>query len=233
MLLEVKNLEAGYDKTTILHAVSLIVYEKEIVGLIGHNGAGKTTTLKAIFGLLKPFRGHIIYMNQDITSQSPAANIEKGIYHIPQDQFIFNDLTVKENLEISFFTMKDKSSFNSRLEAVYGQFPILGDRRNQIGGTLSGGERRILSLGMGLLRQPKLLMLDEPSSGLSPIILQHLTKIIQEMNNSLGTSVFLVEQNVKTAFKLSKRVYVMKTGRIILEETGEKLLERKEWWDLF
>ncbi|MFH0811874.1 MAG: ABC transporter ATP-binding protein [Pseudomonadota bacterium] len=233
MLLEVKNLEAGYGKTKILHGITLDIREKEIVGLIGHNGAGKSTTLKTIFGLLRPYKGNIAYMNREITFQPPAANIERGIYFIPQDQFIFSDLTVRENLEISFFTVKDKSSFGSRLEAVYELFPILKDRRNQWGGTLSGGERRILSMGMGLLRQPKLLILDEPSSGLSPITLQHVTKIIRELNNNFGTSILLVEQNVKTAFKLSNRVYVMKTGRIILEETGEKLLERKEWWDLF
>jgi branched-chain amino acid transport system ATP-binding protein len=233
MLLEVKNLEAGYDKTAILHGVTLDIREREIVGIIGHNGAGKSTTLKTILGLLKPSRGNIVYTNRDITSQPPAANIQRGIYFIPQDQFIFNDLTVRENLEISFFTVRDKSSFESRLGPVYELFPILKDRRNQLGGTLSGGERRILSLGMGLIRQPKLLILDEPSSGLSPVTSQHVMNIIRELNNNFGTSILLVEQNVKAAFKLSDRVYVMKTGRIILEETGEKLLERKEWWDLF
>jgi branched-chain amino acid transport system ATP-binding protein len=129
--------------------------------------------------------------------------------------------------------MRDKSNLDSRFEAIYKLFPILEDRRNQLGGTLSGGERRILSIGMGLLRQPKLMMLDEPSSGLSPIITQHVAEVIQEINSTLATSVLLVEQNVKMAFKLSKRVYVIKAGRIILEETGDKLLEREVWWDLF
>jgi branched-chain amino acid transport system ATP-binding protein len=233
MLLEVKSLEAGYGKFKILHGISMVINEKEIVGVIGHNGAGKTTTLKSIFGLIKPSKGNVTYMNQDITFRSPEAKIDKGIYHIPQDQFVFSDLTVGENLEISFFTAKDRSSYESRIEAVHEWFPILRERHNQLAGTLSGGERRLLSLGMGLLRQPSLLMLDEPSSGLSPIALKNVMKIIQEINNNFGTSVLLVEQNVKAAFKVSKRVYVMKAGRFILEETGEKLLERKEWWDLF
>jgi branched-chain amino acid transport system ATP-binding protein len=233
MLLEVKDLESGYGKTQVLYGISLAIHEREIVGLIGHNGAGKSTILKSVFGLLRPYQGHVLYMSQDITSQSPTNNIDQGIWLIPQDQFIFNDLTVRENLEISIFTMKDKSNLDSRFETIYKLFPILEDRRNQLGGTLSGGERRILSIGMGLLRQPKLMMLDEPSSGLSPITTQHVAEVIQEINSTLGTSVLLVEQNVKTAFKLSKRVYVMKAGRIILEEAGYKLLEREGWWDLF
>jgi branched-chain amino acid transport system ATP-binding protein len=233
MLLEIKDLESGYGKTQVLYGISLAIQEREIVGLIGHNGAGKSTILKSIFGLLKPYQGHVLYMSQDITSQSPTTNIDQGICLIPQDQFIFNDLTVRDNLEISIFTMRDKSNLDSRFEAIYKLFPILEDRRNQLGGTLSGGERRILSIGMGLLRQPKLMMLDEPSSGLSPIITQHVAEVIQEINSTLATSVLLVEQNVKMAFKLSKRVYVIKAGRIILEETGDKLLEREVWWDLF
>jgi len=146
---------------------------------------------------------------------------------------MFSDLTVIDNLEMSFFTMKDQSIFQSRVNEVYQFFPVLRDRKNQLAGTLSGGERRMLGIGMGLMRKPKLLMLDEPSSGLSPVAFQNVAKIIQEINSSLRTAVFLVEQNVKAAFKLSKRVYVMKAGHIILEETGAELLKRNEWWDLF
>ena len=233
MLLEVKNLEAGYGKKQILYDIALSIREGEIVGLIGHNGAGKSTALRSIFGLLIPNRGQVFYMNQDITFEPPAAKLDAGIYHLPQENFIFSDLTVIDNLEMSFFTMKDQSSFESRLNEVYKFFPVLRDRKNQLAGTLSGGERRMLGIGMGLLRKPRLLMLDEPSSGLSPVAFQNVAKIIQEINSSLGTAVILVEQNVKVAFKLSKRVYVMKAGHIILEETGAKLLERGEWWDLF
>lgn len=233
MLLDVKNLEAGYGKKQVLYDISLQVNEKEIVGMIGHNGAGKSTVFKAIFGMLPPLKGQITYMGRDVTFAPPEIKLDGGIYHIPQDQFIFSDLAVKDNLEISYFTMKDKSRYEARLEEVYQFFPIVKSRLNQLAGTLSGGERRILSIAMGLLRQPKLLMLDEPSSGLSPVAFQNVAGIIRKINDSLGTAILLVEQNVKVAFKLSRRVYVMKTGRMILEETGEKLLQRKEWWDLF
>jgi branched-chain amino acid transport system ATP-binding protein len=233
MLLEAKNLEAGYGKKQILYAIALSIHEGEIVGLIGHNGAGKSTALRSIFGLLPPHRGQVVFMDQDVTFASPAAKLDAGIYHLPQENFLFNDLTVIDNLEMSFFTMKDPSNFPARLDEVYKFFPVLSDRKNQLAGTLSGGERRMLGIGMGLLRRPKLLMLDEPSSGLSPVAFQNVAKIIQEINRTLGTAVILVEQNVKVAFKLSQRVYVMKAGHIILEETGAKLLERNEWWDLF
>jgi len=233
MLLEVKDLEAGYGKKQILFDIALSVHEEEIVGLIGHNGAGKSTALRSIFGLLTPSRGQVVYEGRDITLEPPAARLDAGIYHIPQEDFIFSDLTVIDNLEMSFFTMKERSSFESRLDEVYKFFPVLTNRRNQLAGTLSGGERRMLGIGMGFLRRPKLLLLDEPSSGLAPVAFQNVAGIIQEINHRLGTAVVLVEQNVKVAFKLSKRVYVMKAGRMILEETGAKLLERKEWWDLF
>ncbi len=233
MLLEVKSLRSGYGKKQILYDIALSIEEGEIVGLIGHNGAGKSTALRSIFGLLTPYHGHVVYRNQDVTFESPAARLDAGIYHLPQENFLFNGLTVMDNLEMSFFTMKDQSVFGSRLDEVYKFFPVLKNRKNQLAGTLSGGERRMLGIGMGLLRNPKLLLLDEPSSGLSPVSFQNVARIIREINSNLGTAVILVEQNVKAAFKLSKRIYVMKAGHIILEETGAKLLERNEWWDLF
>ncbi len=233
MLLTVSNLEAGYGKKQILYGLTLSILPGEIVGLIGHNGAGKSTALQSIFGLLTPHQGRVIYMDRDLTFASPASKLDAGIYHLPQENFIFSDLTVNDNLEMSFFTMRDQATFESRRDEVYQFFPVLRDRRNQLAGTLSGGERRMLGIGMGLLRKPKLLLLDEPSSGLSPVAFQNVAKIIQEINSSLQTAVLLVEQNVKAAFKLSKRVYVMKAGHIILEETGAELLKRNEWWDLF
>jgi branched-chain amino acid transport system ATP-binding protein len=233
MLLAVRNLEAGYGKKQILYDLSLSVLPGEIVGLIGHNGAGKSTALLSIFGLLTPQGGQVRYMDRDLTFASPASKLNAGIYHLPQENFMFSDLTVADNLEMSFFTMKDRTAFQSRRDEVYQFFPVLKDRENQMAGTLSGGERRMLGIGMGLLRKPKLLMLDEPSSGLSPVAFQNVAKIIEEINSGLETAVLLVEQNVKAAFKLSRRVYVMKAGHIILEETGAELLKRNEWWDLF
>jgi len=233
VLLEVKNLKAGYGNKQVLHDVSFSVNEGEIVALIGHNGAGKSTTLQATFGLITPSSGQVIYDGLDITYAPPKLKLEKGIYHIPQDRYIFNDLAVKDNLELSSFTMVDQSKIKINLKNIYNIFPVLNSRQNQLAGTLSGGERRLLGIAMGLLREPKLLMLDEPSSGLSPVAFQNVIKVIQDINKRQKTAVFIVEQNVKSAFKISERVYVMKAGSIILEETSQKLLERNEWWDLF
>ena len=232
MLLEVRNLKAGYGKKQVLHGLSLSVAKGEIVGLIGHNGAGKSTTLKATFGLIRPSAGEVVYEGRVMTHASPGAKLDAGIYHIPQENFLFNDLGVKENLEMSYFTAKDKSRFGIQLDEIYRIFPVFKDRQTQLAGTLSGGERRMLGIAMGLMREPSLILVDEPSSGLSPVAFKNVIQIIKEINNR-GTAVFLVEQNVKVAFKVSQRVYVMKAGKIILEETGQKLLERKQWWDLF
>jgi branched-chain amino acid transport system ATP-binding protein len=232
MLLEIRNLKAGYGKKQILHGVSLSVAKGEIVGLIGHNGAGKSTALKATFGLIRPSDGEVVYEGRVITHDSPGAKLEAGIYHIPQEQFLFNDLAVKDNLEMSYFTVKDKSRFEAKLDEIYRIFPVFKDRQTQLAGTLSGGERRMLGIAMGLMREPSLILVDEPSSGLSPVAFKNVIQILQEINHR-GTAIFLVEQNVKVAFKVSQRIYVMKAGKIILEETGQKLLERNEWWDLF
>ncbi len=233
MLLQVTGLEAGYGGKQVLYGVSLSVAEKEIVSIIGHNGAGKSTSLKCIVGLVPPRRGQILFSDRDLTSAPPSVKLAQGIYHLPQEYFLFNDLTVRDNLEVSSFTMSDQSLFEPRLAKVFEFFPVLEERKGQLAGTLSGGERRMLGIGMGLLRQPKLLMLDEPSSGLSPVAFQKVSGIIQDINREMGTAVLLVEQNVKVAFKLSQRVFVMKAGRMILEESGEKLLQRGQWWELF
>jgi branched-chain amino acid transport system ATP-binding protein len=233
MLLTVSGLEAGYGEKQVLYGISLTIADKEIVSLIGHNGAGKSTALKSIVGLVSPRRGKILFADEDLTLAPPSLKLAKGIYHLPQEYFLFNDLSVRENLEVSSFTMSEQSLFESRLARVFEIFPVLEARKRQLAGTLSGGERRMLGIGMGLLRQPRLLMLDEPSSGLSPVVFQKVAGIIQSINREMGTAVLLVEQNVKVAFKLSKRVFVMKAGRMILEESGEKLLQRGQWWELF
>jgi len=233
MLLNVENLQAGYGKKEVLHDMSIQVDAGEIVALIGHNGAGKSTALKAIFGLIAPSGGEVYFDGEKVTHEKPIKKLAKGIFHIPQEKYIFSDLSVKDNLELSYFTVADKSEFLSRLEYIFDLFKILGERQNQLAGTLSGGERRMLGIAMSLIRRPKLLFLDEPSSGLSPIAFQSVIQTIRKINRDQNTAVLLVEQNVRAAFKLSNRVYVMKTGRIIFEETGAKLLQRSEWWDLF
>jgi branched-chain amino acid transport system ATP-binding protein len=232
-LLQIDNLSGGYGKTEIISDVSLTIEAGEIVGLIGHNGAGKTTTLKTIFGLLPPHRGRIRYAGQDIANTPPELNVRRGLSLVPQERNIFANLTVQENLDLSLHHMGDRRAAGSRRESVYELFPVLAGRLRQRAGTLSGGQRQMLSLGMALLSQPKLLMLDEPSSGLAPALVASLMGTIERINRELGTAVLLVEQNVKQTFKISSRVYVMKTGRVVLEESGRELLERGGWWDLF
>lgn len=235
MLLDVKELSAGYQGKPVIFDISLSLEKKEIVGIIGHNGAGKSTLLKAIFGLVKPMNGSIAFEDREVIHNTPQQMLNLGVYHIPQDNYTFSNLSVGDNLELSLFTKKSdaKTEYQDLLKEVYKIFPKLKERHDQLAGTLSGGERRMLSIGMGLLRQPKLLMLDEPSSGLSPAIFDHVIRVIQEINQSLGTTILLVEQNVKTTFKVSDRVYVMKAGKVLLEDTGPNLLARGEWWDLF
>jgi branched-chain amino acid transport system ATP-binding protein len=233
MLLEARQIRAGYAGKQVLYGISMNVGQREIVGLIGHNGAGKSTALKALFGLVVPEGGQVLYAGEDVTAAGPPTKLARGIYHLPQEHFLFDDLTVKDNLEIAFFTRKEKSQLEDRRREIEQFFPVLKGREGQLAGTLSGGERRMLGISMGLLHHPRLLLLDEPSSGLSPVAFQNVARIIEQINRDLGTAVLLVEQNVKVAFKLSRRVYVMKAGHIILEEEGRRLLERGEWWDLF
>ena len=232
MFYALENLISGYGKKRVLHDVSININEGEIVSLIGHNGAGKSTTLKTAFGLIKAESGKISLDGKDLTKAPPSRMLEEGIFHLPQENFVFKDLDVRSNLELGLFTDK-KVNKENEIQNVYKLFPILKKRERQVAGTLSGGERRLLGIAMGLLRKPKLLLIDEPSSGLSPIAFRKVLDTIIEINRVNRTAIFLVEQNVKSAFKVSNRVYVMKAGSIILEETGACLLKRESWWDLF
>jgi branched-chain amino acid transport system ATP-binding protein len=231
MLLEVKDLEVGYFKRVVVQGVSLAVDEREIVAIIGHNGAGKTTTLKGIFGFLKPVGGEILYRSDAITGRSPLANVRDGITYTPQERFTFPELSVMENLRLGGYTLHN--DLQARIEMVYETFPVLKERAWQRASTLSGGERRMLGLGMALITRPKLMLLDEPSLGLSPVMVQSLTEALRQIRDTFGTAIVLVEQNVKQALRLANRAYVMKVGRIILEEKAEKLLAQGQWWDLF
>ncbi len=231
-LLEVKNLSAGYGNKEAVHQVSLTIQQSEIVGMIGHNGAGKTSTLKAIFGVLKPTGGEVNYSRRNITGHTPAENVKNGICFIPQERYVFPDMSVEENLELCLRAKSQKGEIEKALENVYTLFPILQKRTGQRAESLSGGERRMLGLSMALMMKPNLLMLDEPSLGLSPLVVKNLGSIIEGIARS-GVGVLLVEQNVKQALRLSSRVYVMKSGRIVLEERGQKLLEEGKWWTLF
>lgn len=231
LILEASDLVAGYGKKQVLHGVSLCVEAGEIVALIGHNGAGKTTLLKTLFGLLLARRGEVRYAGRPITGRRAALNVRDGLSFVPQGHGIFSDLTVRENLELGGYSLGVADP--SRLATIYDLFPILAERQNQRAGTLSGGQQQMLALGLALMLRPKLLLLDEPSLGLAPVLVQRVLESVQEINRRFGTAALLVEQNVKQALRIAGRVYVMKIGQISLEDRAQALLERPDLWRLF
>ncbi len=232
MLLSTKDLIAGYGKKEVLKGVSLETREKEIISLIGHNGAGKTTCLKAIFGLIPVKNGAVIFNGVDLTRRDPAARVKGGMSLVPQERGVFQHLAVLENLQLAAYSLTE-SSVGNRLEEIYSLFPVLKERTWQRAGSLSGGEQKMLSIGMALMRRPKLVILDEPSGGLAPFLVDKTIESIRDINRHFGMAILLVEQNVRKALSISNRVYVMKMGRIILEEPAETLLKRDDFWDLF
>lgn len=233
MVLVMDEVFAGYGKSIVIRGISIEVKEGEIVVILGHNGAGKTTTLKTIIGLLKPFRGEILFSGDFKTEWSPRENVMKGISYVPQGMALFPDLTVEYNLELASYTVKDPSEIRARYQEVFHLFSILEERKWQRAGTLSGGEQRMLSLGMALMTRPKLLLMDEPSLGLAPLLVERLMETVKEINQRFETAILLVEQNVKQALLVARRAYVMKVGSIILAETTEALLKREHLWELF
>ncbi|MDD2214029.1 MAG: ABC transporter ATP-binding protein [Oscillospiraceae bacterium] len=222
-LLEVKDLKVNYGGIKALKGISFTVEEGEIVTLIGSNGAGKSTTLKAISGLLKPAAGKIFYHGRDITGLDAQQTVDQGIVLVPEGRRIFPNLTVLENLKIGAYLRSDKAKIQQDLERVYDLFPRLKERSWQKGGTLSGGEQQMLAVGRALMARPQLLMMDEPSLGLAPLVVQDIFKIIGEIN-ATGTTVLLIEQNASAALGLAQRGYVMVTGEINLEGRGTELL---------
>lgn len=232
-LLAVEGLVTGYGRKQITFGVSVQVEAGEIVALMGHNGAGKTTTLKAIAGLLPAWAGRVILGDEPVGHLSSAERVRRGLSLVPQERFVFADLAVAENLDLGAFTVADSKMVSAQRDKVLSLLPILADRRRQLAGTLSGGEQRMLSLGMALMRQPKLLLLDEPSLGLSPLLVERIMETIQEISRRDQLTVLLVEQNVRHALAIAQRVYIMRTGRLILEETGSAMAARGQWWDLF
>ncbi len=224
MLLEVRDLNVYYGAIHALQGISFSVSEGEIVTLIGANGAGKSTTLRTISGLIRPRHGSISFRGEDIT-MTPAERIVKlGIGQVPEGRKIFAPLTVRENLEMGAYTRANAAEIQQSLERVFASFPRLRERLNQLGGTLSGGEQQMLATARGLMSRPSLLLLDEPSMGLSPILVEEIFRIIQEIN-SQGTSILLVEQNALMALQVAHRAYVLETGRIVIEGTAKELRE--------
>jgi len=224
VLLEVQDLNVYYGAIHALQGISFSVDEGEIVTLIGANGAGKSTTLRTISGLLRPRRGQIIFRGQDITMTPAERIVSLGIGQVPEGRKIFAPLTVRENLEMGAFTRRDPAEISRSLERVFASFPRLKERLNQLGGTLSGGEQQMLATARGMMSRPSLLLLDEPSMGLSPILVEEIFRIIQEIN-AQGTSILLVEQNALMALNIAHRAYVLETGRIVLEGSAASLRE--------
>jgi branched-chain amino acid transport system ATP-binding protein len=224
MLLEAKDLNVYYGAIHALQGVSFSVDEGEIVSLIGANGAGKSTTLKTISGLLRPRVGDVLLRSESLKLMPAQDIVRRGVIHVPEGRKIFAPLTVQENLEMGAFTRKDKDEIRTNLERVFKSFPRLKERLNQLGGTLSGGEQQMLAIGRGLMAQPKVLLLDEPSMGLAPILVEEIFSIIKEIN-AQGVAILLVEQNALMALSVANRGYVLETGRIVLEGSGQALLQ--------
>lgn len=225
-LLELAGVMAGYDKKEVLHDVSLHVEEGEIVALLGPNGAGKTTTLKVIFGLLRPSRGRIVYGGRGIEGARPSENVRRGMALVPQGGRVFAPLSVVENLELGAYLLRGQEEFRGRLQDVYGLFPRLSERKFQRAGSLSGGERQMLSVSRALILRPRLLLLDEPSEGLSPLLVREVISALADIRKRLGTTMLIVEQNVRAALSIADRAYVMRLGQVVVEEANpQRLLE--------
>lgn len=222
-LLEVNDLKVNYGLIKAIKGISFHVDEGEIVSLIGANGASKSTCLNAICGIIPKTSGKVVFEGKDITAIPAHKLVPVGMAMVPEGRRIFQELTVFENIELGFYTRNDKKEFDELLEKVYGYFPRLKERSKQIAGTLSGGEQQMLAMSRALMSKPKLLLLDEPSMGLSPIFVNIIFDIIKEVNKS-GTTILLVEQNAKKALSISKRAYVLETGRVTKEGSGVELL---------
>lgn len=222
-MLTIKNLQAGYGDAAVLFGVSLEIHAGEIVALIGANGAGKTTTIKTISGLIRAQGGQTIYDGQDITHWASHKIVAAGLIQVAEGRKLFPDLSVLENLELGSFLPSLRPHRAKNLKYVFGLFPILAERQTQLAGTLSGGEQQMLAIGRALMSQPKLLMLDEPSLGLAPMLVQDIFGVVQEINNN-GTTILIVEQNAVQTLRMAQRGYVMEHGKISLSGTGDELL---------
>jgi len=224
MLLDVENLQVSYGAIHALRGVTFTVDEGEIVALIGANGAGKSTTLNTISGIIRPDSGRILFEGEDITQISSAQIVRKGIVQVPEGRKIFARMSVRENLEMGAYTLNDKTQIRDHMKRVFDVFPRLQERQNQLGGTLSGGEQQMLATGRGLMADPKLLLLDEPSMGLAPILVEQIFEVIQDINRQ-GVSILLVEQNAQMALSIADRAYVLETGTVALSGEASKLMQ--------
>jgi branched-chain amino acid transport system ATP-binding protein len=223
MMLEVQDINVYYGAIHALKGISFHVEKGEIVTLIGANGAGKTTTLGTISGLLRPRKGKIIFEGEDITNVPSEEIVRRGIIQSPEGRKIFATLTVLENMEMGAYTRKDKKEIQRDIDVVFDRFPRLRERQKQLGGTLSGGEQQMLAIARALMAKPTLLLLDEPSMGLSPIMVEQIFETIRDINTQ-GTSILLVEQNAQMALSIADRGYVLETGKVVMEDNAQALL---------
>lgn len=232
-VLSIEGLNAGYGRKQVVFDVSMHVGRGEIVGVLGHNGSGKSTTIKTVHGVVPPLGGRITYQGADTKGNGTRTNVRNGMALIPSERFVFQDLTVLDNLLLGGANEPDADRRAKRTELVYDLFPILKERSTQLAGTMSGGQQRMVSLGLALMASPKLLMLDEPSLGLAPTVVQQIFAAVRHLADTEGLAVLLLEQNVGQALRIVDRVYVMRSGRVLLEETVEQMRARGSYWDLF
>ncbi len=223
-MLEVKDMEVYYGMIQAIKGISFEVNEGEVIALIGANGAGKTTILHTVTGLLSPKRGTVLFEGKDITKIPAHKIVSLGMAHVPEGRRVFAELSVYENLKMGAYTRKDKAEIDATLAMVYERFPRLEERKNQLAGTLSGGEQQMLAMGRALMSHPKIILMDEPSMGLSPILVNQIFDIIEEVSKG-GTTVLLVEQNAKKALSIADRAYVLETGTIVLDGDAKALMD--------
>ncbi len=222
-MLEIKDLQVYYGVIQAIKGISFTVNEGEIIALIGANGAGKTTILHTISGLIPAKTGSVKFMDKELTKTAPHKIVQMGMAHVPEGRRIFQELSVYENLKLGAYTRKDKAEIEQSIQTVYQRFPRLEERKKQVAGTLSGGEQQMLAMGRALMSKPKIILMDEPSMGLSPLLVSEIFDIIKSINES-GTTVLLVEQNAKKALSIANRAYVLETGNIVLEGGAKDLM---------
>lgn len=227
-VLQLANVEISYGPIRAIHGVSLLVPEGDIVTVLGPNGAGKSTILKTVSGILSPVRGRVLFCGDDITSCDPVEIVKRGVSHVPEGREVFPLLSVRENLLMGAYTRRDRDAVERDLETVFGYFPILKERKSQNAGLLSGGQQQMLALSRALMASPALILLDEPSLGLSPLLTQEIFQIIVRINRERGTAILLVEQNANVALNVADYGYVLENGRIGLSGTSEDLRNRSD-----
>lgn len=227
-LLDINNLESFYGPIMAIRGVSLKVEKGQVVTVLGANGAGKSTLLKTISGIMDPEKGQIVFDGEEIQGREPHIVVQKGIVHVPEGREVFPLLTVEENLNLGAYTRRDKTEIEKDRQLVFDYFPILAERRGQEAGTLSGGQQQMLAIGRGLMLRPRIMLLDEPSLGLSPLLVQEIFGILKRLNKDEGVTMMLVEQNAKVALELADVGYVMEIGRIVMDGSADRLMESED-----